>query len=658
MFTPPPRIAFGKLACVATFTALMLMGCSPNNDLQINTALGKVTSGGTVHSPLGSQPITGQWVADIPTSSPLNTVDDTPVGYIYSIDGVTLAYGYEAYSGWPTYFSTANDRMPALWDFQWEHPDYCVSQVAPYPLLPNPDIETNQVLLPTSAWSEEPPVQWFTCYVNSPANPDFVATEVNPQFVLDDALPSTIQVSAFSSINAATSITNLHLYSMSLTNPANVTASSVASDGSNAVFPFPTTASGAALPAGPYITTITTDPVGGPQTTNGMEPIYIAHNDTTWPSAFGVDVAIPTKTIETTHYYMMKSPSGIFQCTPMSSESVLGGSSLPLVTLPQLGELAVGTSANTIKVGTNPTIVIAYNGMTMSSTTTISGCQTGSQTVTYSGAQSALVVNTGSNNVSLLNIGQYNYPSGTVSVGTQPVAAVINPAGTMAYIANYGSGTISEISLQNVQVTRTLAVAAYPTSVAFDSNGNLWVGGQGSLQLISLLDWSISTTYPIDGTITGMNYYVNKGVFVAQVIQNGSASSPSNGKTGRKAMVFSRAGGLSYSSTILVNVASGASTTLSSVVGDTAPYVMSRLATSLVHPAQSAFNPPIYTSSGGDLIASAEGNTFTVTSLSTGKVLVGGTTPYPIRGVKFTSTMLYLTMPDSNSLVTLPLQLP
>ncbi len=637
----------------------MLVGCSPNNDLQVNSALGKVTTGGNVFAPLGSQPITGQWVADIPTTSSLNPNQITPVGYNYSVDGTTAAWVTgETYLQWPTYFSSTNDRMPAYWNFQWEHPDYCVSQVAPsYPLLPNPAIYPDLVLLPNSAWSTTPPVVQFNCWVNSPANPDFVPTEVSPQVVLDNELPSTVQVAAFSQINAEASITHLRLFSMSLTNPANVTAESVALDGGSAVFPYPTASSGASLPAGAYITTITTDPLGEAQTTNGMEPIYIAHNDTSWTSAFGVDVAIPAKTTTTVSYSEQLFADEYEECVGSGSTSTLGGSSLPLVTLPQLGELAVGTSSNRIKVGSDPTVVIAYNGVTVSSTTPISGCQTGSQTVAYTGAQSALVVNTGSNNVSLVNIGQYPYPSGAVAVGSQPVAAVINPAGTLAYIANYGSGTISEVSLQNVQVTRTLVVAPHPTSVAFDSNGNLWVGAQGSLQLINLLGWSIWTTFPIDGTVTGMSYDVAQGVFVAEVLQNGTASSPSDGKTMSDAIVFSGSGGVSYSTTALIQVTTGDSTTPSPVAADTVPYVESSLAFSLAYPAQSAFNPPIYTSSGGDLIAAANGNTFTVSALSTGKVLVGGTTPYPIRGVKLTSTMLYLTMPDSNSLVTLPLQL-
>jgi hypothetical protein len=652
----PPRIAFGNLVCVATFMVVMLVGCSPNNNLSINTAIGTVVTGGkTSLAPLGSQHVTGQWVVDIPKTSSLNTNHDEPVGYNYTIDGVTSSFIQgEPLSPWPTSFSSHDDRMPAYWDFQWEHPDYCVNQIAPsYPLLPNPASYTDLVELPTSKWSFSGPAQPFICYVNSPANPDFVPTHVNPQFVFDDALPSTIQVSAFSPINAASSITNLRLFSMSLTNPANVTAESVASDGSSAIFPYPKSANGTALPAGPYITTITTDPAGEPQTTNGMEPIYIAHNDKSYTSAFGVDVAVPSETVTTIQF--PGSQYGLCQSVPTVTTTQYGGSELPLVTLTSQGKLAVGSSSSTISVGQQPTVVIAYNSVPQY--VQESGPCGTSYIASYSGAQSALVVNTGSNSVSLVNIGQYNYPSGTISVGTSPVAAVIAPGGNMAYIANYGSGTISEVSLQNVQATRTLSVGPHPTTVAFDTNGVLWVGGQGYMKLISRINWAVSSTFPLDGTVTGMSYDMSQGQFVATILKNGTSSSPSNGRTMSSAIAFSKSGAVSYSTTSQISVTNG-NTTSNSIAADTSAYAQSSLAPYLAFPGQTAFTPPIYTSKDGDLIASANGNTFTVSVLSTGKVLVGGTTPYPIRGIALTSTMLYMTMPESNSLVTLPLQLP
>lgn len=645
-----------KLLWIAPALLSLLAGCGQvvNNNLQVNTALGKYTTGGPVLSPLGSQPVAGQWVADIPASSSLNPNQFAPAGTNYSIQGVTDPWlGVIVLDQWPTYLLTYNDRMPAYWNFEWEHPPYCVDpSTPPYGPLPNPYDLVNQVELPSlSAYTN--PVQGFNCFINSPANPDFDPTEVTPQVVLDDALPSTIQVHAFSPISAVASVTHLRLFSMSLTNPANVTAISVATDGSNAVFPYPRSSSGSSLPAGPYLTTITTDPQGEAQTTNGMEPIYIAHDDTSYTSAFGVDVAVPAEHVTTIQH----SGNQYGPCEQVTvTQSNYGGSTLPLVTLPAIGELAVGSSSNTIPVGLNPTVVLAYNSMNISNTQVTDSC--GSEIITnYSGAQSALVVNTGSNSVSLLNIGQYSYPSGTVTVGTSPVAAVINPAGTFAYVANYGSGTISEVSLQNARLNRTLSVMQHPTSAAFDYNGNLWVGGQGYLQLISTTSWSVSSTFYIDGTVTGMTYDTAQGAFVATVLKNGRASSPVSGQTMSAAVAFSPVQGSSYSTTSLVNVASGNSSS-STITGDASPYAGSSIANLLAFPGQTAFNPPVYSSASGDIVATANGTTFTVSALASGKVLISGSTPHPIRGVRLTSTMLYLTMSESNSLVTLPLQLP
>ncbi len=546
--------------------------------------------------------------------------------------------------------------MPAYWDFAWQHPSYCVDVAnAPYGPLANPLVVTDSILLPNYN-STHGPVERFNCFINSPANPDFIPTEVSPQVVLDDALPATLRVSAFVPINAAASITNLRLFSTSLTNPANVTAQSVAADGSSAVFPYPRDSSGHSLPSGAYITTITTDPVGTDQTTNGMEPIYIAHDDTTYTSAFGLDVAIPTETT-TTYIYQRSNVNNSCISPPTVTTNVYGGSSLPLVTLPTLGKLAVGSSTNTIAVGTNPTIVVPYNSQLQQYANGMNDPCGSYVNTTYTGAQSALVVNTGSNNVSLVNIGQYAYPTGTVVVGTQPVAAVINSAGTLAYIANYGSGTISEINLANVQLTRTLSVMSHPTALSYDSSGNLWVGGQGYLKKINISTWAVASTIPVDGTITGMSYDANQALFVNTVLQNGNATSPSNGSTQALAIAYSTSAATSYSTTLLVNPVTGTSA-VSAISSNATPYAQSSLNSHLAYPGQTAFNPPIYSSSNGDLIATANGNSFTVSVLASGKVLINGTLPHPIRGVKLTTTMLYFTMAESNSLVTLPIQLP
>lgn len=553
--------------------------------------------------------------------------------------------------------------MPAYWDFQWDIiGQTCYSEITPYKQLQSPVNYDNVVVLPvTTMWlggwiydkvtgTDPHPQVDFICYINTPANPDFIYSNVSPQFALDTGLPSTMQVRAFAPINAAASATHLNVYSTSLALSKQMTAQSVSSDGGSAVFPYPT-----GLASGAYITTITTGS-GTSATTNGFEPIYIAHNDTSFTSAFGVVAANPTETIQV---HQVADVYGDGTCAGFSydSSSVVGGTQFPIVTMPTLGEVALGSMSKVASVGLNPTAIVLYNDQG-SYDIAFTGVCDSFQSFTYSGAQSALVVNTGSNSVSLLNIGQDNSrPTGIISVGTLPVAAVVNADETLAYVANYGSASVSEIDLTNAHLSRTLSVNTHPTSVSFDANGVLWVGGQGYLQSINTRTWTISNTIAIDGTATGLSYDKSQGVFVVPLLKNGSAASPSSGITMNSAIAFSQLSGASYSTTSIVNSATGSSAT-SSIASDADPYEQSSLVTRLAYPGQTAFNPPIYTSGDGDLFAVANGNTFTVSTLSTGKVLLTGTLQYPIRGVYLTPTKLYFTMPESNSLITLPIQLP
>src|SRR6266702_4185803 len=152
-----------------------------------------------------------------------------------------------------------------------------------------------------------------------------------------------------------------------------------------------------------------------------------------------------------------------------------------------------------------------------------------------------------------------------------------------------------------------------------------------------------------------MQYDTSKSGFVAVLLKNGSATNPINGVTANAQIAFTASTNVPYSTYGLLSTFAGAANGMA-FTGDNSPYTASPLASSLAFPAQTAFIPPIYSSTSDDYIASANGNKFTVSLLSSGKALLSGSTPYPIRGIKLTSTTLYLTMPESNSLVTLPMQ--
>jgi YVTN family beta-propeller protein len=635
----------------------LICGCKPNNNATLETDTGRVVhTGGMVLTPLGSQPVAAQWSSDISNGTAVQ-------GATTSFSGITgpdtAAYNAaSAALGYPfTSLPSTDDRMPAYWNVEWIEPSNCLSTDPPYGPLPNPVTFVHD-FEPTSAFSTVGPNFAMICVTNSVLNPDFIPTNVSPQFVLDDAIPATISVASFLPIQAANSITNLRVFDTNLTNPANVTAISVGPNGSSATFPYPTQSNGASLPAGAYITTITTDPSNGPQTTNGMEPFYIGHDDTSFTGAFGSAIATPTKVTTVT-----TGTKGEFgEClNPKTTTTTTGGNPLPLVTLLTQNELAIGSMSNLRQVGANPTVVLAFHDIPESVNTGLFGpggsCNT---TLTfYSGAQSALVVNTGGNSISIVEVGSYLYPSGTVSVGNQPVAAAINPAETMAYIANYQDGTVSEVSLSTLSQTRTIAVMAHPSSVTFDNNGNLWVGGQGSLMNINISNWAVASTTAIDGTVNGMSYDAQQSSLVQTVLQNGSAAAPpNNGSTMSAQVSFSASPLVSYTTQSNFNLSTMSASAPVPIFSDNAIYTNSSIAPYLAFAGQTAFSPAIYTSSNGDLTATATGTTFTISVISTGQVLIQGTLPYPARSVTLSPNMVYFTMPESNSLVSMPIVIP
>ena len=79
------------------------------------------------------------------------------------------------------------------------------------------------------------------------------------------------------------------------------------------------------------------------------------------------------------------------------------------------------------------------------------------------------------------------------------------------------------------------------------------------------------------------------------------------------------------------------------------------MASYLAFPAEvaAASMPISYTS--GDMVAVASGTNYQVSQLSTGTVFLAGTMPYTIRGIAMNDGMVFITMPESNSVVSIPI---
>ena len=84
----------------------------------------------------------------------------------------------------------------------------------------------------------------------------------------------------------------------------------------------------------------------------------------------------------------------------------------------------------------------------------------------------AYVANHGSYTVSVINPAT-NTVINTITVGTVPRSVAFNPSGTLAYITNAGSSTVSLINPATNSVINTITVGSYPYSVAFNPSGTL-----------------------------------------------------------------------------------------------------------------------------------------------------------------------------------------
>ena len=56
----------------------------------------------------------------------------------------------------------------------------------------------------------------------------------------------------------------------------------------------------------------------------------------------------------------------------------------------------------------------------------------------------------------------------TIPVGSDPWAVALNPAGTVAYVTNFSSGTVSVVNTSTGTVTATVTVGSEPWGVAVD----------------------------------------------------------------------------------------------------------------------------------------------------------------------------------------------
>ena len=138
-----------------------------------------------------------------------------------------------------------------------------------------------------------------------------------------------------------------------------------------------------------------------------------------------------------------------------------------------------------------------------------------------------------SNNTLALN--KVSGGTGLVIVGTQPRGVAITPNGLYAYVANYGSATVSVISTSSNSVVATILVGTNSQGVAITPNGQyVYVTNQGTatVSVISTATNTVVSTIPVGSSPFGVAitpnglyaYVANAGSNTVSVISTSSNS--------------------------------------------------------------------------------------------------------------------------------------
>ena len=409
-------------------------------------------------------------------------------------------------------------------------------------------------------------------------------------------------------------------------------ATSVSSDGTQATFSFPTT-----LPQGGYSLAVSNQTASGLSGAS-VNLLSIAQSTTIAGNPFGVSVGGQT-------IFVQVCVTIIIGGHPQQScNSSSHYNTLPVVSLYSNGQVLVGSTA--VGVGSNPTAISAYQagGVTKQAT---SGSTT--TTVTTTGMTRAVVANSGSNTVTVLDIVN-DIPVYTVSVGNQPVALTVSSDGSTAYVANYKDSTITRVNLTSGAATATVAVGGQPTSVALTSSGILWVGGAGFLTELNTQTMSVVGTEQATGkTISALGYSDQQNELIATTVDLNS-----NVYQDEINSANFQIGG-SYSTTASHQISTLGTFTNPTTHAQVRAFTSTLASSSEISPNQVGAPPLVVQDQWAVVTATPTG--FIITDASRHQVLVSEKTPSPITAIAVDAklSVAYLTMPDSNILLSVPL---
>jgi DNA-binding beta-propeller fold protein YncE len=522
------------------------------------------------------------------------------------LQGCTTSFG-SASSFLGTPVSVSYGESPALWSGAFKA--WCV----------DPTIAPNGL-----SWSTD-------VYVGDPVNPngggplnEIGSCNTSPAasfFELAGSLPGTLTIPA-AGLSTQYGLPRLQVSSIKQNGALSYTqALSVASNGSSATFQFPPNSTGSSLSTGLYGYVLQNQTGPGVYTDVAGDALTIG-TATSMAAPYGVDVINQSTSVLTEN--CVGNQYGPPTCTFSTTNS---SAILPLVTLLNSGQLSY--SGQTIAVGSQPSAVKAYHIATASQ-----GTPGNAGYVQITQPFYALVANAGSNTVSVVNITPFQTHGvvGTIGVGVQPVAILIDSTGTYAYVANLSSSTVSQINLSSKTVVGTAVAGSSPTSLAMDPSGTaFWVGGLNYVSKINTSNLSTATTYTVNGQVTSLSVSAGQNQYVYTVVSGSSFA--------------------------------GAHAALSSGTPHT-DYLLTMPASHLKSEASGGL--PSWLNIGGPLVSVSYGNRyivegtpagFAVLDLQTNKVMMQGLTSAPIVGIAVDPQQgtAYATETSTNTLLSIPL---
>jgi DNA-binding beta-propeller fold protein YncE len=521
-------------------------------------------------------------------------------------------------------YSVSNLELPAYWDHYVEEPSQCTSITnQPGITYEGTDGTLNVFEVPGILTQTDETFEW-DC--NDPLGG---LTVPSSRFALAGSIPSSITIPGQAAFSTTYGMPVLYLFDGLNGNPslaASVTASSVAANGSSATFPLP-----ASLAADGYGLVTANATSNGTYLPNGINLYAVGSSQSQEGAPFGVAVA---------------AISDAYQDRNTCDRDVTGQTfydTFPVISLYSQNEVSL--DYENIAVGQNPTAVATYTGPTVTQTSSDDCDQYQDR---YSGANRAIVTNSGSNTVTLLDL--VNEDSlGNVTVGNQPVAVVVSANGDDAYVANYGDSTVTHIALSSGNATTTVSVGGQPTSVALTANGTLWVGGAGFMSEVNTANMTVTATETTSKSIVGLGYSDLVGQIVATSVDSSGnvyadQLNPSNVTPGG-----------TYTPVNSEEI-STLGTHLDTRTDEYVKAFTDTLASSATLNVNEPGGPPLVVYDAW-VAVTATPTGFTITDIADNYQFASVSTPSPVTAIAVDPylNVAYLTMPDSNLIWTVPL---